>query len=202
VTEYLKIDRASLDVPIWPALGELHSRGEAWVDVVALSGEEHRFCASIYELAERWRWNPKTVSAFLRELRTLKRIECEEAAAGRRPATYVLVNSKKKPRSQPQYHEYEQEFEQLWRAWKGRAPNSRKAGLKRYAERRRAGVSFEILKKAVISYYYYCREHGILGTEKMMMTQTFFGPNERWKGPFKIPRGGTDQLRLLSKDDV
>jgi hypothetical protein len=91
------------------------------------------------------------------------------------------------PAESPQSAAYEKEFAQLWRAWRGRTNNSRKAALKQYVARRRQGVSFEDLKVATVAYYRYCKAHGIQGTDKMKMAQTFFGPNEHWKSDYTLP---------------
>ena len=171
----------------------MHTRGEAWIDLLYLADKDNEVRMSLRELAGQWGWNPKTVIAFLAQLEMLRRIE-RTGKNGKgsvyciiqdpKPAPKTKAKAKKKPR--PVTSEFDVEFDALWPAWKGHPNNNRKAGLEKYIATRRRGVSFGLLKKKTIAYYKYCEAEGILGTNRMMMTSTFFGPHERWNASFEV----------------
>jgi hypothetical protein len=94
--------------------------------------------------------------------------------------------------------EYMAEFEVVWKAWKGRPNNNKKAAFKAYKARRRSGVSAEDLKAGVVRYYKYLREQGKLGTEFMKTAAAFFGPNEHWKDKYNEERKAQPDLPLLN----
>lgn len=78
---FVKLPRTLLDDPMWTS--ERFTKGQAWVDLLMLAQgvtntewEEGRvktfYSGTVYcpieGLAERWKWNRKTVSAFLKKL--------------------------------------------------------------------------------------------------------------------------------------
>ena len=73
-----------------------------------------------------------------------------------------------------------EEYDQMYVVWKTRPKNPRKAGFKAYCAKRRSGVAHASLQTAARNYYRHCKATGIFGTDKMMMTSTFFGKNDRW----------------------
>ena len=84
---------------------------------------------------------------------------------------------------------YGEEYDQLYVIWKGREHNNRKAGFKAYCAKRRAGNAHETLKQATLYYWRHCKQKQILATDKMMMTQTFYGKNDRWSDFLKETNG-------------
>jgi hypothetical protein len=201
VTDYLKVERSKLNGtdPFWPAPGEKHTRGEAWIDCHYLADETLRFNGSVRELAIRWDWSKDAVQRFLVELLELGRINRVAEDQLTRAAMYRIVQTATKKVNNTSTANYEAEFDKLWPAWKGRPNNSKKAGLEKYIVQRRKGVSWEELRDATIAYYEYCQEEDSLGTKYMLMAQTFFGPHERWKGPWEVrPRKAREQLKQIT----
>jgi hypothetical protein len=88
----------------------------------------------------------------------------------------------------------EDEFAKLWPAWKGRPNNPKKPALEKYKKLRRSGVAAKELFAATKAYYFWCKEEGVLGTNRMLQAQTFFGPNERYKADFTIQQEGPSEL--------
>lgn len=78
--------------------------------------------------------------------------------------------------------DYPHEFEIVWTIMPKRDLNNpKKAAFKAWKARLKEGVSQADLESAARAYYGYCKQKGIIGTDKVMMAQTFFGPNERWE---------------------
>lgn len=184
------------------------------------------FSQSLNGLAERWSWSVKQVRRYLERCEKLGRIRAHGRAhrGARAPNVYVLVNydtyqptpDKKgtqvgigvgpkrahyiRTNETKGEKTYTEEFELLWVVWKGRPNNPKKPALQKYIALRRSGVSFDDLKQASRAYYQYCKHERILGTSRMLQTQTFFGPNERWKADFSIPDRSTEPTVMGFED--
>lgn len=78
---WIKLYRQLQDCPIW--YGERFSKGQAWVDLLMLANHSDKkimfngdfitiqrgqYLTSMVKLSEKWRWNRKTVSSFLKLL--------------------------------------------------------------------------------------------------------------------------------------
>lgn len=78
-------------------------------------------------------------------------------------------------------------FTKAWEIYpKREGGNPRKTALKAWSARIRAGTSAEEMQAGLERYRAYVQAKGILGTDKVMMAATFFGPDERWKEDWAI----------------
>lgn len=169
-------------------------------------------------LAKRWNWTRMKAARWLGRKRDANRIKLG-TQAGRKASVITICNydsyqvaplelgtqagrksvdarskSGTRRKNKEGLEEYTCDFDVVWKAWKGRPNNPKKPALAAYARLRDSGVGADELLKAVTRYWRYCKQRGILGSDKMMMAQTFFGPNERWKDGFG--QGESDQTDL------
>jgi hypothetical protein len=76
------------------------------------------------------------------------------------------------------------EFEEAMSVYPGRFPdNPRRTAFEAFSARVEGGIPAAALIAAARNYRDYCRRSGREGTEMVLMAQTFYGPNERFK-PF------------------
>lgn len=90
---------------------------------------------------------------------------------------------------------YPEEFERTWRVYPERvAGNPKKPAFEKWQARVNEGATPDELHAAVVRYAAYIKAKGDTGSDFVLMMQTFFGPNERWKEPYAIAaprqRGG------------
>lgn len=100
--------------------------------------------------------------------------------------------------------EYPPEFEEAWKRKPRReGGNSKKAAYKQWKARLRAGATVEDLTKGMERYRKYCEAKGIIGTDKVKMMATFWGPDEHYLEDYELSdRGGYDPMASdRSKDD-
>lgn len=92
---------------------------------------------------------------------------------------------------------YPHEFECQWALYPKRiGGNPKKPAFLAWQARVNDGASLEELGAAVERYAAYIRAIGKEGTEFVLMAQTFFGPNERWKEDFTPPAAGSQTANL------
>lgn len=76
---------------------------------------------------------------------------------------------------------YPADFEKCWQVYPKRQPeNPKLPAFKAWRSRLREGVQPAILEAATRGYATSIRARRMEGTERVMMAQTFYGPNERW----------------------
>jgi hypothetical protein len=76
---------------------------------------------------------------------------------------------------------YPAAFEEVWAAYPGRPNNPKKLAFKAWRARLLEGITAAELLICAKEYANQLRRSGKLGTEFVMMSSTFFGPNERWR---------------------
>ena len=76
-TGWIKVWRQIFDHPVVGCRGQVYSRAEAWLDLIAMAAFEPtralkrgELIASRRFLAKRWRWSEKSVRCFLKALET------------------------------------------------------------------------------------------------------------------------------------
>lgn len=78
--------------------------------------------------------------------------------------------------------DYSTTFEEAWGIYPKRFPdNPKRPAYGAWIARVNEGVAIADLLTATRNYADYCRRVGKEGTETVLMAQTFFGPNERWR---------------------
>lgn len=204
----LKISRAMFDGadPLWPPPGQLHTPGEAWLDVLNMAHGSGKFPGSERELAARWAWSRKKVAAFLAYLTKLERISrSDEKVPGRGGGTMYQIEkpNKKAPRKDAPADEpkLRAEYDLLHVVWKDHPNDSKSEGFKCYCATRRRGVEYETLRAATRRYYRFTKKERTFGTTKMLRSSTFFGVHERWRSSFVAkPDRARPQLGRLTDE--
>lgn len=80
--------------------------------------------------------------------------------------------------------EYTPDFAAAWSVYPDRFPdNPKQPAFHAFNARLAEGWSASKLIAAARNYRDYCQRKGLIGTEHVLMAQTFYGPNERFK-PF------------------
>lgn len=78
--------------------------------------------------------------------------------------------------------DYSTTFEEAWAIYPKRFPdNPKRPAYEKWLARLNEGVPIGELMTATRNYADYCRRVGKEGTETVLMAQTFYGPNDRWK---------------------
>lgn len=103
------------------------------------------------------------------------------------PTSEVSDSSKSK--------DYPDEFEFMWneRPRRQGTDAKRKAFHACNARLRESGATWRELAEGLRRYYSFCKLTGKLSTEHVMMTSTFFGPDEHYKNEWKVNHGTTQQ---------
>lgn len=77
---------------------------------------------------------------------------------------------------------YPDAFERCWAEYPRRPRNeNKKGGYRCWAAKRKQGVSEETLEAAARNYCRHVKAEGIDGTNRVMMMQTFYGPDDRYE---------------------
>jgi len=80
-------------------------------------------------------------------------------------------------------------FESSWKRYPKRAGNNvKKDALRCWNARLKEGFSEKELSDAIDRYLIFCQHTGKIGTEFVMQASTFFGPKEKWKQDWSLPK--------------
>lgn len=100
----------------------------------------------------------------------------------------------------------DEHFERLWACYPKRSgSNSKRAALKAYNARKRAGHTPQEMATGVLAYSIWCEEQGRIGTQYVMQASTFLGPDlhfkESWDVAPPAPGGGVKRKQQRAPDD-
>ena len=88
-------------------------------------------------------------------------------------------------------HEYSDEFETIWLKYPQRAGSNPKIDAYRaFKATLKRGADIALVDKGLDRYIRFCKATRKIGTETVLQTKTFFGPSERWKEEWTLPRQG------------
>ena len=73
-------------------LGEKFSRPAAWIDLLLTADDEGSLTFTFSGLAERWKWDRRSVKRFLKELQSNCAINCTFNCASHHPGRYSMLN--------------------------------------------------------------------------------------------------------------
>lgn len=79
-------------------------------------------------------------------------------------------------------NDYPPPWEEVWEAYPDRKGTAgKKAGYRKYRKCIKGGASHDELLSAARGYAEYCRSEGIVGSSKVRMARTFYGPDDWWR---------------------
>lgn len=205
---YIKLHRQIQDCWLWTE--DKFSRGQAWVDLLLMANHEDRkmlfegkliivkkgqFITSILKLSERWKWNRKTVSNFLKVLEDDKMVTTERTTKG---TTITIVNwdffqdrgstegttertttgqqrdTNKNDKNDKKERIYNAHFEDCWNIYLKKKDKARAHEC--YMARLQNGYSEEELFEATKNYMAECKKNNT-PLQYIKDAKTFFGVN-------------------------
>jgi DNA-binding transcriptional regulator YhcF (GntR family) len=205
---YIKLHRQIQECWLWNK--EKFSMGQAWVDLLLMANHEDKktlfegklitvkkgqFITSILKLSERWKWNRKTVSNFLKILEEDKMVTTERTTKG---TTITIVNwdffqdrgtterttertstgqqrdINKNDKNDKKERIYNTHFEDCWNIYLKKKDKSR--AYECYMARLQNGYSEEELFEATKNYMAECKKNNT-PLQYIKDAKTFFGVN-------------------------
>lgn len=205
---YIKLHRQIQDCWLWKK--ERFTMGQAWVDLLLMANHEDKkmlfegkliivkkgqFITSILKLSERWKWNRKTVSNFLKVLEDDKMVTTERTTKG---TTITIVNwdvfqdrgstegttertttgqqrdTNKNDKNDKKERIYNAHFEDCWNIYLKKKDKARAHEC--YMARLQNGYSEEELFEATKNYMAECKKNNT-PLQYIKDAKTFFGVN-------------------------
>ena len=205
---YIKLHRQIQDCWLWTE--DKFSRGQAWVDLLLMANHEDKkilfegklitvkkgqFVTSIYKLAERWRWDRKKVSNFLKILESDEMVTTKRTTKGttvtivnwgtfqdggttegatNSPSTPHQLPTNKNDKNDKKERIYNAHFEDCWNIYLKKKDKAR--AYECYMARLKNGYSEEELFEATKNYMAECKKNNT-PLQYIKDAKTFFGVN-------------------------
>lgn len=100
-----------------------------------------------------------------------------------------LLAPKKKPVARSSQVKYAEAFEEIWKNYpKRKGGNPKKKAYAAYCARRKEDLAYNMFYYAVLNYSDFCDTTEKTGTEWVMQTATFFGPDRPYLDDWTLPK--------------